>query len=214
MESSGFVGYVKKVKNERGTLCSKFALVEFGLSELISFCKKWYLRDELCGLTKKKKLATVIVGLFSLKENAPTKKLVTVIVGLFSLEKRRLKTPTKNTIDPLLCQSKRNSKQARTDQVAPLSSFLNIQRKLFSNCSNFSVPTNIPRNTSKTRKPLFPRLETKNLLFEKIFFRKRLIEKKTELSARKTTFSQAEISYESRKVPFDQIKVSEKDALS
>ena len=53
--SSGFVGYVKKVKNERGTLCSKFALVELGLSELISFCKKWYIRDELCGLTKKKK---------------------------------------------------------------------------------------------------------------------------------------------------------------
>ena len=40
LESSGFVGYVKKVKNERGTLCSKFALVELGLSELISFCKK------------------------------------------------------------------------------------------------------------------------------------------------------------------------------
>ena len=73
LESSGFVGYVKKVKkNERGTLCSKFALVELGLSELISFCKKWYIRDELCGLTKKK-LATVIVRLFSLKENAPTK---------------------------------------------------------------------------------------------------------------------------------------------
>ena len=75
LESSGFVGYLKKVKNERGTLCSKFALVELGLSELIGFCKKWYIRDELCGLTKKKKkkLATVIVGLFSLKENAPTK---------------------------------------------------------------------------------------------------------------------------------------------
>ena len=78
LESSGFVGYVKKVKNERGTLCSKFALVELGLSELISFCRKWYIRDELCGLTKKKKkkkLATVIVGLFSLKENAPTKNI-------------------------------------------------------------------------------------------------------------------------------------------
>ena len=82
LESSGFVGYVKKVKNERGTLCSKFALVELGLSELISFCKKWYIRDELCGLTKKKekkkKLATVIVGLFSLKENAPTKNNVKI----------------------------------------------------------------------------------------------------------------------------------------
>ena len=74
LESFGFVGYAKKVKYERGTLCSKFALVKLGLSELISFCKKWYIRDELCGLTKKKKkLATVIVGLFSLKEKAPTK---------------------------------------------------------------------------------------------------------------------------------------------
>ena len=57
LESSGFVGYVKKVKNERGTLCSKFALVELGLSGL-SFCKKWYIRDELCGLTKKKEKKT------------------------------------------------------------------------------------------------------------------------------------------------------------
>ena len=49
-----FVGYVKKVKKTKGgTLCSKFALVELGLSELISFCKKWYIRDELCGRTKK-----------------------------------------------------------------------------------------------------------------------------------------------------------------
>ena len=68
--------------------------MELGLSERISFCKKWYIRDELCGLTKKKKkkLATVIVGLFSLKENARTKKkekkLVTVIVGLFSLKEK------------------------------------------------------------------------------------------------------------------------------
>ena len=54
LESSGFVGYVKKVKKKGGTLCSKFVLVEHGLSELIIFCKKWYIRDELCGLTKKK----------------------------------------------------------------------------------------------------------------------------------------------------------------
>ena len=52
--SSGFVGYVKKVKNERGTLCTKFALAGLGLSSFISFCKKWYIRDEVCGLTKKK----------------------------------------------------------------------------------------------------------------------------------------------------------------
>ena len=57
--SSGFVGYVKKVKNERGTLCTKFALAGLGLSNLssfISFCKKWYIRDEVCGLTKKKEI--------------------------------------------------------------------------------------------------------------------------------------------------------------
>ena len=56
--SSGFVGYVKKGKNEKGTLCTKFALAGLGLSSLsrfISFCKKWYIRDEVCGLTKKKK---------------------------------------------------------------------------------------------------------------------------------------------------------------
>ena len=52
--------------------------------------KKWYIRDELCGLTKKKKkkLATATVGLFSLKENAPTKKRAlrgTVLFLLFRL---------------------------------------------------------------------------------------------------------------------------------
>ena len=34
-DSSGFEGHVKKVKNERGTLCTKFALAGLGLS---SFC--------------------------------------------------------------------------------------------------------------------------------------------------------------------------------
>ena len=119
MESSGFVGYVKKVKNERGTLCSKFALVELGLSELISFCKKWYIRDELCGLTKKKKLATVIVGLFSLKENAPTKKLATVRVGHFSLEKRRLKTSDCNGSGSFIIYKRRLKRAA---EKSPFSS--------------------------------------------------------------------------------------------
>ena len=85
----------KKLKNERGTLCSKFALVERGLSELISFCKKWYIRDEPCGLTKKKKkkLATVIVALFSLKEKAPTKNIHCRSRALFTR-----KPPTKNIL--------------------------------------------------------------------------------------------------------------------
>ena len=34
--SAGFLGYVKKVKNERGTLCTKFALAGLGLSSFIS----------------------------------------------------------------------------------------------------------------------------------------------------------------------------------
>ena len=55
LASPGFVGYVKKVKNERGTLCTKFALAGLGLSSFISFCKKWYIRDEVSGLTKKRK---------------------------------------------------------------------------------------------------------------------------------------------------------------
>ena len=56
--SSGFVGYVKRLKMKGGTLCTKFALAGLGLSELISFCKKWYIRDEVCGLTKKKRKKT------------------------------------------------------------------------------------------------------------------------------------------------------------
>ena len=63
--SSGFVGYAKKVKNERGTLCTKFALAGLGLGGFRSFSKKWTDQCEVCGLKKKK--VTVIVGHFSLK---------------------------------------------------------------------------------------------------------------------------------------------------
>ena len=52
----------KKGKNERGTLCTKFGLAGLGLSKLISFCKKWYIHDEVW--SDEKKLDTVIVGLF------------------------------------------------------------------------------------------------------------------------------------------------------
>ena len=38
-----------------GPLCTKFALAGLGLSSFISFCKKWYIRDEVCDLTKKKR---------------------------------------------------------------------------------------------------------------------------------------------------------------
>ena len=51
-----------------------------------------YAMSSVVWRKKEKKLATLIVGLFSLKEKAPTKKLATVIVGIFSPEKRRLKT--------------------------------------------------------------------------------------------------------------------------
>ena len=42
LASSSFVGYVKEVKNERATLCTKFALLAgLGLSGFRSFSKKW-----------------------------------------------------------------------------------------------------------------------------------------------------------------------------
>ena len=56
--------------------------------------KMWYIRDKVCGLTKKKekKLATVIAGLSSL-EKRRLKKCVTERIGHFSFhEKRQLKT--------------------------------------------------------------------------------------------------------------------------
>ena len=60
--SSGFVGDVKKVKNERGTICAKLPPVGLGLSSFSSFCEKW---TDQCDLVKKR--VTVRVGLFSFK---------------------------------------------------------------------------------------------------------------------------------------------------
>ena len=48
---SGFVGYVKKVKNDRGTLWTKFALALGGF-RIVS--KKWTDQCEDCSLKKKK----------------------------------------------------------------------------------------------------------------------------------------------------------------
>ena len=62
--SSGFVGYVLRVKNERGILCTKFPMAGLGFS---SFCKKWTFQCEVCGLEKKRS-----PDIFSLKEKAPT----------------------------------------------------------------------------------------------------------------------------------------------
>ena len=39
--SSGFVGYVEKVKNERETLCTKFPLAGLSLSGFSNVSKKW-----------------------------------------------------------------------------------------------------------------------------------------------------------------------------
>ena len=52
--SSSFVGYVKRVKNERGNLCTKFALAGRGIDSFNSFSKKWYIHDEVCGRRVKK----------------------------------------------------------------------------------------------------------------------------------------------------------------
>ena len=56
--SSGFVGYGKKVKNERGTLCTNFRCPDlaYNLSSFSSFCcRKVDQSERDCSLTKKKK---------------------------------------------------------------------------------------------------------------------------------------------------------------
>ena len=91
--TSGCVCFLEKVKTER-------VGVKFAFCAELQNCKKsGPLRVRLSTeKNKKKKLLTVRVGLFSLREKAPTKKkkkkLLTVRVGLFSL---REKAPTKNT---------------------------------------------------------------------------------------------------------------------
>ena len=59
--TSGFVGFFDKVKNERGTLWTKFA---FALGGFRIVSKKWTDQCEDCSL---KKRVTAIVGHFSLK---------------------------------------------------------------------------------------------------------------------------------------------------
>ena len=59
--TSGFVGFLGKIKNERGTLWTKFALALGGF-RIVS--KKWTDQCEDCSLKKK---VTAIVGHFSLK---------------------------------------------------------------------------------------------------------------------------------------------------
>ena len=70
--SSSFVGYVKKVKNERGTICTKFPLAGLGLSNFGSFCKKWIFQCEVCGLKEDHRKSRAIFA----SEKAPTKKQV------------------------------------------------------------------------------------------------------------------------------------------
>ena len=71
------------------------------------------------------------------------------------------------------------------------------------------MPQNTRRNTHKTRK-LFTHLTTLQKTdlkkMEYFFSRRSLIVPKNEHSTRKTFF-QAEISYETEEVPFDQMKV-------
>ena len=69
------------------------------------------------------------------------------------------------------------------------------------------MPKNTSIDTHKTRKPHFRQPE-KNLFFD--FYQKSFIVQKQEHSARKTTFSQAQFRYESARVTFDQMKVSER----
>ena len=82
------------------------------------------------------------------------------------------------------------------------SSSLKMQRTLFLNFYHSPRPKNIPKDTHKTQNS---NLETQ----KKTFFEKKILFLRKELSAQNTTFSQAEISKESRRVPIDQIKVSD-----
>ena len=81
--TSGCVCFLEKVKTER-------VGVKFAFCAELQNCKKsGPLRVRLSTeKNKKKKLLTVRVGLFSLREKAPTKK-VTAIVGHFSLKGKR-----------------------------------------------------------------------------------------------------------------------------
>ena len=88
--SSGFVDYVKKVKTEKGTLCSKFPLAGLGFNSFSSFCKKWTFQCEVCGLEKKS---------------------VIVRIGRFLLhKKRRLKTPDHVFNSPQAASGERREK--------------------------------------------------------------------------------------------------------
>ena len=94
---SSFVGYLEKVKNERGTLCTKFALA--GLGALGGFrivSKKWTDQCEDCSL--KKKTVTAIVGHFSLKGKAPTKKNILTK----NLSKKKTKYPVSRIVPKTL----------------------------------------------------------------------------------------------------------------
>ena len=74
----------------------------------------------------------------------------------------------------------------------------------------FSMSKNTPGDTHKTRKPLFPQLETQKIHFEKSIFLD-FFGKDVEKGA-STTISQAEVSYESERVPNESL--GKKDAQS
>ena len=66
--TSGFVGFLEKVKNERGTLLTKFAFAGLSLRWFGGFrivSKKWTYQCKDCSLKKRK--VTAIVGHFSFK---------------------------------------------------------------------------------------------------------------------------------------------------
>ena len=81
---------------------------------------------------------------------------------------------------------------------------------------HFRSAKNTPRDTHTTRKSLFLQRDTRNaflkIMFLQFFPKILIVPKKS--SAHKTTFSQAEISNESKGVPFDRTKTWKRDALS
>ena len=114
-------------------------------------------------------------------------------------------------LDSILARFHMQQNKSGLSQVcAPLElkkkQFLNMQKTLILNFYHILSAEKYPISLGNH---FFPNWKHKKSIFE--FFWKSLIVPKKELSAGKTTFSQAEISYESKGIPFDQKKNSKKN---
>ena len=95
--TSGFVGFLEKVKNERGSFGLSLPWRDSALSGFRIVSKKWTDQCEDCSLKN-----PAIVGHFSLKGKAPTKNTV----GKHSVERNQVKSSFKSEdmVNALFCQ--------------------------------------------------------------------------------------------------------------